>query len=367
MSVVRYDNDKKKFRFDRRVNGKRTVTFHESEQHLKSLQEEYEQGLKGYVKVSRVVAEPVKTKSDSKFIQDVLKKYFEVAMPKKADSTQSVDEYYLNRFNDWLYEEKVYRMDQLTGEVLERYQTYLLKKKKLAESTVNREFVPIKHFLGRAFRWKYIDEDLRSHIQRLSEPPSEAKAWSDDELQSFMTEAPIWVTHVLRAMDYTGLRPFQVAELKFSDIDFDKGTFVTRSKKGGQWRLDKMLADERFLSLVRHRQEIQRRIFKAGPDDHVFLNSKNKPVTTNALGIAIRKARVKLGLDDLTSYGVRHKFGTDLDGVGASLKQIARLMGHSRTSTTERYVHERDETLRGLMSKKASVTQLQKHPRREVR
>ena len=360
MSVVRYDKDKKKFRFDRRENGKRKVTFHEDEKYLKSMKEDFDHAQKGYFKLG-AVTEVKKEVPQSGFIQEVLKKYFEVAMPKKAGSTQTKDEYYLNKFNDWLFEREIFQMSQLTGEVLERYQTYLLKEKGLAESTVNREFVPIKHFLGRAFRWKYTSEDLRQHVEKLPEPPSEAKAWSDDQLQSFMTEAPIWVTHVLRAMDYSGLRPFQIGELKYGDIDFEKGTFVTRSKKGGQWRLDTMLADERFLSLVRHRQEIARRIFKASPTDHVFLNSKNRKVTANALGLAIRKARKALGMDDLTAYGVRHKFGTDLDGLGASLKQIARLMGHSRTSTTERYVHERDETLRGLIEKKASVTQLHKH------
>ena len=48
---------------------------------------------------------------------------------------------------------------------------------------------------------------------------------------------------------------------------------------------------------------------------------------------------------DLRFHDLRHEYGSRLGDADVNLKKIARLMGHSTTRQTERYVHPDDDGL----------------------
>lgn len=347
MSVVRFNETKKRFMFDGRDKaGSRIQRFFRTEQEANKFKalfdaDQIKPSLKGQAEIS---------------IIDAIKEYIEVTSPKKSERTVKQDKIYLQKFYDYLFERDVHYMDELTVRQIEVYQTHLLKD--LAPSTVNREFVTLKHFFGKAYRWKYTAEDLSESVERIPEPPTTRKAWTNEDLEAFNTAVPVWVAEVLKAMDLTGLRPVQVGALRFCDVDHERGLYRSLSKKGGAW-IDRWLpSTPEFFDLVQRRLEKAKRIFKGQPTDLVFLNSKNHPITADALGHAIRKVRGHLNLGDHTAYGLRHKYGTDLADLDIGIKKIATLMGHSRTTTTERYVHEKDSSLRDALNTRDNVRKL---------
>jgi len=88
MSVVRFDEDKKKWRFDRRTGGTRRVTFHESEKEAQKLKEEFDLAKKGYVAAEKVVrlkraGDVREATGEAVPIGDALARYSEIEMPKK--------------------------------------------------------------------------------------------------------------------------------------------------------------------------------------------------------------------------------------------------------------------------------------------
>jgi integrase len=53
----------------------------------------------------------------------------------------------------------------------------------------------------------------------------------------------------------------------------------------------------------------------------------------------------RAGIEGLRFHDLRHEYGSRLGDADVNLKKIARLMGHSNTKQTERYVHPTDDGL----------------------
>jgi integrase len=61
--------------------------------------------------------------------------------------------------------------------------------------------------------------------------------------------------------------------------------------------------------------------------------------------MTLRWACARGEIKDLRFHDLRHEYGSRLGDADVNLKKIARLMGHSNTKQTERYVHPDDEGL----------------------
>jgi len=91
---------------------------------------------------------------------------------------------------------------------------------------------------------------------------------------------------------------------------------------------------------------VRRRLGEHGRTGHVFLNADGKPWTKNALGLRMRRLRVRAGVkadeqgEQFVLYTNRHTFltraGADPTVSHATLMEVA---GHTDPRTTARYVH----------------------------
>jgi integrase len=146
-------------------------------------------------------------------------------------------------------------------------------------------------------------------------------------------------------MEATGIRPIEAARLTFADIDFEGAKITAKSKKskGALRRRQIFVANDMVLEFLRRKSQGK------GPDDHVFVTRKG-PFKTDSLYHEVKSVAGKLGLKHITTYGLRHKVGTDLGNNGASVFVIASILGHSNVNTTRRYVHENEKTLREAMT-----------------
>lgn len=76
------------------------------------------------------------------------------------------------------------------------------------------------------------------------------------------------------------------------------------------------------------------------PGQHLFLNSRGRPWTKNAVRMRMRRAKAKLGLaKDVTSYGFRHAWATQGLALGESPALIAEQLGHADLSMLANYAH----------------------------
>src|SRR5215211_1102902 len=110
----------------------------------------------------------------------------------------------------------------------------------------------------------------------------------------------------------------------------------------------------------------QRRDFTS-PDDYVFVNRLGRRLDGSALRRRVERARDAAGLRPLRFHDLRHTYGSLLVAGGVDLASVKAAMGHSRITTTERYLHARSAgELADRFSRALAGADPATPPRREV-
>ena len=138
----------------------------------------------------------------------------------------------------------------------------------------------------------------------------------------------------------TGCRIGEVVPLKWSDIDFARGTAIVTGK-GSKDRL--VILGPKALDALR----ALRGASAAGDDGAVFASHAGKPASTRLVERRMKRYLAEAGLPaDLTPHKLRHSFATHLLDAGADLRSVQEMLGHSSLSTTQVYTHVSVERLK---------------------
>jgi len=125
----------------------------------------------------------------------------------------------------------------------------------------------------------------------------------------------------------TGARKGELERLKWSDIDFDRGLAYVHQTKNGE---------PRVLPLTK---QVLSEMYRVGRDAELIFNSSikpNKPYEFRKEWIkALRRADIK----DFRFHDLRHTCASYLAQNGASLLEIADVLGHKQIQMTKRYAH----------------------------
>ena len=151
---------------------------------------------------------------------------------------------------------------------------------------------------------------------------------------------------LVRVAAYTGLRRGELVALRWRDVDFTRRKLVARravsadvevsSTKSRRAR-EVPLPDQAAGALDR----LSQRGDFTGPDDYVFANRLGRRLDGSALRRRVERARVSARLRPLRFHDLRHTYGSLLVSGGVDLASVKASMGHSRITTTERYLHAR--------------------------
>lgn len=153
-------------------------------------------------------------------------------------------------------------------------------------------------------------------------------------------------SELVRIAAYTGLRRGELVALRWRDVDFTLRKIVVRravsanveasSTKSRRAR-EVPLPDQAAGALDRLSQ---RGDFTAA-GDYVFANRLGRRLDGSALRRRVERARDAAGLRPLRFHDLRHTYGSLLVAGGVDLASVKAAMGHSRITTTERYLHAR--------------------------
>jgi integrase len=223
----------------------------------------------------------------------------------------------------------------------------LASKKWTSTKTYNETLIPLRSIFSIALDGDYIDKDPTAKIHNAKVVMPEPDPFSSEERELILehmqnTYNPqIW--NYFSFFFFTGLRPSELVELRWRDIDFTKGkAHIRRAKVGGRIQLTKTgarwiidLLPPALDALLRQKTHT----FAKGPDACVFEN----PVTQKAWSDDQRQ-RInyfaptlhKLGIRGRDAYQCRHTFATMLLMAGIKAAYIATQLGHSTPAMVER-------------------------------
>jgi integrase len=202
--------------------------------------------------------------------------------------------------------------------------------------------------LKRLYRWGALEELVqRDPFARLAVPPcgQRERVLTRAEVARLYRAAPRSLRLLLMVQLRTIARPGEIRGLTWGQVDLGRRLIVLAEFKGKKRRADRLKVRAIPLDLVVGRllANLRRKSPDPSPAGRVFLSTRSRPWSANAVRCAMRRARVAAGLDagdePVVCYHLRHTGATNAIRAEVPLAMVAQVMGHARTSTTERYVH----------------------------
>jgi integrase len=154
---------------------------------------------------------------------------------------------------------------------------------------------------------------------------------------------------LMRVAAYAGLRRGELVALRWRDVDFPGHKITVRRALSGDTEVSSTKSRRaREVPLPEQAAGALERLSRRGeftaPNDYVFANRIGRRLDPSALRRRFEKARDAAGLEPLRFHDLRHTYGSLLVAGGIDLVSVKSAMGHSRITTTERYLHARPAT-----------------------
>ena len=273
-------------------------------------------------------------------LSEFLPGYFEYSRASKAGSTYSNDKYrieahLLPSFGDT-------SLKKINPQMLDKYKARRVREG-ASNNTVNHELVCLNHIMKMAIRWRYVEHNPVSSVEKMRVPKRPPRFLSLEEIDRLLEASRgSHIYPILMTALHTGLRKSELLNLRWSDIDFDQRTIAVQPKE--DWNTKNYKS--RTISLTPALYEMLQEHWK----QRVELGIKSRYAFTY-LGERIRKgirdslrtAVSEAGLQNVTLHILRHTFASQLTMAGVPLRYVQELMGHQSFQTTLQYAHLSEE------------------------
>lgn len=304
----------------------------------------------------------------SKTLNDVIARFRREIFIHRAESTKRAEASFLNY---WERELGQYALSYITPDLVSEKMAELaesgdgrLKNKK--SDTPSKPSKPksrktLKHYrdtlavlFKHAVQWGWIGNTPLDGVNKITKIRNERIRYLSDEERKRLLEAcqesdngqlyPV----VIFALS-TGSRKSEILNLSISDIDLNRQTAVLRNTKNG---------DTRAVPVVHHLHDL---LTEQVTKVNEFYDSLDEPAPKRWLfprrdglePIDIRKAwenaRDAAGIDDFRFHDLRHSTASYLAMNGASLVEIAEILGHRTLQMVRRYAHLSESHVKGVV------------------
>lgn len=147
---------------------------------------------------------------------------------------------------------------------------------------------------------------------------------------------------LFRVLAYTGLRLGEAVALRWADVDFSVRRLIVQRALSGETETTTKAHRVRHIGLATPATEALARLGGradfTGRDDYVFCNRLGRRLDPSAIRRRFKRAAAEAGLRSLKLHGLRHGAGSLL-AREADAVAVQAFLGHSKLTTTERYMH----------------------------
>jgi integrase len=266
-------------------------------------------------------------------LNDVIDRYLEVTLPRSKHRKNASEQTRL--LNVWKSELGKTPLVNLTPAVIADARDRFAKKhnragKPLSGSTVNRHITALSGVLRVAVReYGWLTRNPVTNVTRLEDSKGRERFLSDDERVRILAECKVsWCKALLPVVELalaTGARKGELMSLQWTSIDLKRRTIRFLDTKNGESRTVP-LAETAVATIKEWRGDKL-------PTGKVF------SLATGTIDLAWQEARARARLDDVRFHDLRHSAASYLAMSGASLMDIAAILGHKTLAMVKRYSH----------------------------
>ena len=279
------------------------------------------------------------TESRKHTLADLIDRYVENVLPDKKDHKRQKVQY------DWWSKELGdYTLGDITPALLSEARDKLAASK--APATVVRYLSALSHaFTVAVNEWGWLEDNPLRKVRKPKEPRGRVRFLSDDEVADDGKIIEGERTRLLRACKdasnkslytivvlalSTGMRQGEIMNLRWPDVDLKQARIILHDTKNGE---------RRVVSLYGHALELLRKHSKIRSlKTNLLFPGRNieKPLFVR---IPWQKAVEAAGLDDFRFHDLRHSAASYLAMNGATMVEIADVLGHKTMQMVKRYAH----------------------------
>lgn len=233
----------------------------------------------------------------------------------------------------------------ITKDEFEKYLFYL-KNLGYKTSTLFRKTESLKAF----YKFMLIDGKIEKNpLSNFSPPKLDRKLpeyLNFDEtkkLLSFLSAADFKILRTSAIIDLlysSGLRISEITNLTIESVNLDQG-WVRVKGKGSKERIVPIAEKTvKILKLYLGERNILIERKKINPSNYFFINRSGKKISRIQLWKDLKKFAKDAGLNkNIYPHMLRHTFATHMLQMGADLRSIGEMLGHSSLNTTQIYTH----------------------------
>jgi len=267
-------------------------------------------------------------------LADMIDRYLRDVLPTKSQAAQINQGAHLTWWRKQIGETL---LADVTPALIAEYRDKIAQgdDKPRANATVVRYMAALSHAFTLAIReWDWLEESPMRKVSKPKEPRGRVRFLSDDERERLLDTCkasynPYLYPAVVLALS-TGTRKMESLGLRWRDIDFQRQTITLHDTKNGE---------RQTLPLKGHALDLIQQLFEVRRMDSDFVfPSRNgkKPFDLRRSWVAAMK---NADISDFHWHDLRHSTASYLAMNGATLAEIAQVLGHKTLAMVKRYAH----------------------------
>lgn len=205
----------------------------------------------------------------------------------------------------------------------------------------NRVYALLHRMFTLAIQWQWIALNPAEGIHKYKEQPR--NTWlKDKELQKLYDVLDCYqdqkVANLIRLLILTGARKNEALSATWDQFDLEKGVWTKPSHATKGKKMEHIPISPQAVSLLQKMaaESTSPYLFPGRVPGKHLIDPKN----------AWNTIRKQAGFPDFRIHDIRHTYASHLVSNGLSLSIVGKLLGHTQISTTQRYAHLADESLR---------------------
>jgi len=269
-------------------------------------------------------------------LRELLDRYMREVLPRKTRVMQQQ----AIQLRWWQEQIGHITLSELSPRIIARNRDILLNSpvtnnKPRRPATVNRYLAVLSHALTVAVKeWEYLSENPAKKVTRLREGQGRTRFLSQQEIADLLAACKESTCKALFPIVVlglsTGARKMEILSLRWKDIDFNRELITLLKTKN---------RETRSVSLKGQALTILKEIKRVRRIDTDLVFPRNNPKTPLEVRKAWVKALTAAKIEDFKFHDLRHTAASYLAMNGASLVEIAEILGHKTLQMVKRYTH----------------------------
>lgn len=275
------------------------------------------------------------TEAKRRTLSEMIDRYIKDIIPTKPKTKNRII-----HLNWWKNELGQYSLAEVSPAMIAENRDKLLsgitnRNTNRSPSTVVRYLASLSHAFTIAVKeWGWLDDSPMRRVTKPKEPRGRVRFLSDDERSRLLDECKYSKSEylynaVVLALS-TGGRRMEILGLSWKDVDFDRGVITLHETKNGE---------RRVLPLAGHALALMQQHAKVRHVNCDLVFPAKNLITPVDLRTPFETALKRAEIEDFRWHDLRHSCASYLVMNGASLAEIAEILGHRTLQMVKRYAH----------------------------